>query len=213
MSSKKSIWKEIGEELVKKGLPLLGAATGLPGGAAIGSIIASALDTHDQTPTALLHIVNTMKSNDITYEKLRLAELDNEKDLQGLLINQASVEAAEETKRIQAVNKTMQAEAEKGGWPAFWRPFWGVVSCIAWSFLAGCIGVAIVKNDSGLSTTLTALSSLQTFWVITLVILGVASHHRGKEKRIAAGEQASAVIDKIKGFMPNRAAPNGEHSG
>ena len=47
-------WKEIGERVAQLGLPLLGAALPVPGGAAIGAALAAAIGAEGGTPEAVL---------------------------------------------------------------------------------------------------------------------------------------------------------------
>lgn len=47
-------WKELGESLAKIGLPLLGAALPIPGGAAIGAALASAIGADSGDPADVL---------------------------------------------------------------------------------------------------------------------------------------------------------------
>lgn len=191
----KAIWKKIGSLLVEKGLPLLGSAVAGPAGATVGAMVASTIGGNANDPDHLLKNLQQAKPDQVV--ALRKIESVNQVKLQALVTEQAIAEIAAETQRIQSVNQTMQVEARAGGWSGFWRPFWGVISALAWAFLAVCIGIVLVKNPTGLSTTLTAMSSLQFFWLIPLAILGVASHHRGKEKRVAAGEKPTNWLDGI----------------
>lgn len=47
-------WKDLGSEVAKIGLPLLGAVLPIPGGAAIGTALASALGSGSADPQAIL---------------------------------------------------------------------------------------------------------------------------------------------------------------
>lgn len=49
-------WKDLGTQLAKLGLPLLGAALPVPGGAAIGAALAAALGS-DATPASMLDAI------------------------------------------------------------------------------------------------------------------------------------------------------------
>lgn len=103
--------------------------------------------------------------------------------------------AEEDTKRIQAVNETMRAESNaKNWWASAWRPFWGAVSAI--TFLVCAVGImalawkAISEKDHNAITMIPNLVMQMTLlFGVPGAILGVASWHRGKEKRIAAGEK------------------------
>jgi len=103
--------------------------------------------------------------------------------------------AQEETKRIESVNQTMQAETQaKHWWSSAWRPFWGATSAVA--FFACVIGVlllawhAITENDpNAMAMIPPMIMQITLLFGVPGAILGVASWHRGKEKRIKAGEK------------------------
>jgi len=100
----------------------------------------------------------------------------------------------EKTKRLQAINQTMQSENNaKNWWSSAWRPFWGAVSALA--FLAVSILVctlayrAVIGGQPEAITMIPNLiSSLAMLFGIPAAILGVASWHRGMERRVVAGE-------------------------
>ncbi len=197
----KTIWKKLGDLLIEKGLPLLGAATGLPGGAVMGALIADVVGGNANDSEVLLQRAKIELTSPEKISALKDIEAQNRVALQELITRQNIVQIEADTSRLREVNQTMRVEAKVGGWPGFWRPFWGVISAVAWAFMAGCIGVMLVKNPAQLATALTAMTSLQYFWLIPLIILGVASHHRGKEKRFAAGEQPSSVLTTFKNWI------------
>lgn len=106
-----------------------------------------------------------------------------------------SSQEEEITKRLQAVNETMRAESQSRFWfSAAWRPFWGAVSAV--TFAVCCVGVlliawqAIKSKDANAMTMIPNLVMQMTMlFGIPGAILGVASWHRGKEKRFQAGER------------------------
>lgn len=52
-------WADIAKQIAALGLPLLGAALPLPGGAAIGAALAAVLQTPDKTPAGVLTALTT----------------------------------------------------------------------------------------------------------------------------------------------------------
>ena len=94
--------------------------------------------------------------------------------------------------RQRMVNGTMQAEAKSDKWwVSAWRPFIGFITGIA--FLVCVIFVCIlaykgiVKGDASAMVMIPQLiTSFTMLFGIPGAILGIASHHRGKEKRDAA---------------------------
>ena len=88
-----------------------------------------------------------------------------------------------------AVNTTMQAEAKSEHWPQYsWRPFWGFISAIAFLFVVVlCCYLAYKGVLMGKPEALTMIPQLVFAFAglfgIAGAILGVASWHRGAQKR------------------------------
>jgi len=178
-------WKGLGA-IVADAAPLLGSALG-PLGAAGGALIASALGVPNE-PDAISRAVRADPDAAVA---LRRLEMEHRAHLAA-----ASLEAA--TAAIRATNATMRREDDSDKWwVSGWRAFWGFSSALAWSFLAGCLGVCVCRGELGVAVE-TFAAVPETFWLIPLTILGVASWHRGKEKRVRAGEApASGVLDGL----------------
>jgi len=168
-------WSDIGN-LVAKAAPLVGTALLGPAGGAIGAGLASLFGT-DADPEKIAQAINADPEAMI---KIRQYELANEKHLNELIIKAGTAE-------ITAVNATMQTEAKSDHWwVSGWRPFWGFSSATAWAFLAITFGIAVLRGD-GVGIAISAFSSIpRSFWLIPLSVLGVASWHRGMEKRARA---------------------------
>lgn len=96
--------------------------------------------------------------------------------------------------RLKAVNETMRAEAHSEHWMQYsWRPVWGFVSALAFLCLVIAVGILAYKaiadgNQNAMAMIPQLISSATMLFGIPAAILGVASWHRGKEKRIRAGE-------------------------
>ncbi|MBL4748821.1 MAG: hypothetical protein JKY17_08775 [Magnetovibrio sp.] len=176
--------------LVADMAPLLGKLLPIPGAGIAGSLIAAKFGTKNE-PSAIAAAINADPNAAF---KLAEIESNNRTALESQLIQA-------ETARILSVNQTMQTEAQSDKWwVSGWRPFWGFASGLAWAFLAICLGWAMVtgKDFGGMAAGFSTFPAI--FWAIPLTILGVASHHRGKEKRHKAGEQPGrGVLDLIRG--------------
>lgn len=152
--------KQLADSLVKIGLPILGAALPLPGGATIGTALANYLGNKD---ASLEDVVRTISSSEEALQKAREFEASHEETLLRM-----QVEA--ETARIQAVNSTMQEEAKSDHWPTYsWRPFIGFafgLYILSYVVLPLCgITPSILPPDLTMAIG---------------AILGIASYYRGK---------------------------------
>lgn len=111
-----------------------------------------------------------------------------------------------ENKRLGIINQTMQVEANsENSWASKWRPFWGFVSAISFGIISISIAIAFAilayKDPAEAIKTLpTFITSLAALFSIPGAILGVSAWHRGKEKRIKAGERdyAEALAEVLK---------------
>jgi len=108
---------------------------------------------------------------------VRMEELSMERE-RALLDN--------ETKRIEAVNATMRAEAAgEDPWTRRWRPFWGFISGACWGILALTVALVIILVAVGLadaavlSAMALAFDSMIVFWGVALAVLGVSAYTRG----------------------------------
>lgn len=189
-------WGDIGN-LVSKAAPLVGTALLGPAGGAIGAGLASLFGVEAE-PAKIAEAINADPN---ALVKIRKFEIENQTDLAQTVIRSATAD-------IKAVNETMQTEAKSDDWwVSGWRPYWGFASATAWAFLAACLGVAMLKGD-GVGIALSVFNAVpETFWLIPLAVLGIASWHRGHEKRARAEGGAwgnanslvNGVIKKIKG--------------
>lgn len=186
-------WKDLGST-VAQFAPLLGAALPIPGGAALGSMIASVFGGNADDPASLNRAI---QANPEAAVKLKEIEANHKAELERIAMQRASNELAADTARIASVNQTMQAESKSGGLPAFWRPFWGIISAIAFFIQVSAISYLLVYKPEQAGVAISALSSLSIFWGVPLAILGVSAYHRGVEKRTMAGEKVSGIVDLI----------------
>ncbi len=199
----KSSWLDLGKQLIGEGLPLLGSIVLGKPGEALGGLLGSVLGCEPDDPKAMAKAIS---ENPQLVLELRKAEFKNKEKLQevSMLIEKNKLVA--DTARIESVNSTMRVESTAKGLAGLWRPIWGIVSALAFMTLVVAIAIKLFTDPAELPSVLTALASMEWFWAIPLSILGVASWHRGKEKRIAAGERTSSLTDlvtSIKGGKQN----------
>lgn len=153
-------WKELGQALTKLGLPILGAALPIPGGAALGGILATTIGSKDVTPEEIL---TRLTNSSEALQKAKEFEMAHQETL-------LRVQVEAETARIQAINTTIQIEAKSDHWPTYsWRPFIGFMFGIyifSFALLPIC-GITPIVLPPDLTMAVGA-------------ILGIASWYRGK---------------------------------
>jgi len=177
-------WKDIADT-VKGAAPLVATVLGGPAGAAASVIggIASLFGSEPEPDK----IAEAIKADPEAMIKLRQFESQNRTELAKLSIQSA-------TQITLAVNQTMQAESQSDKWwVSAWRPFWGFISGAA--FFALVIFVCFLaweaistKDPSAIAMIPALVSAFIGLFGVPAAILGIASWHRGKEKRIKAGE-------------------------
>ncbi len=198
-------WKEVGNT-VRQYAPKLGKLLTNPVGGAIdigASIISDALGTQKEPDAVMLAI----ESDPNAAVKLKQTEVEKRAEISRALIES-------ETEALRIVNKTIGRELDvaKSGtdfskfWASFWRPFWGVVSALAFIFQVGgnvwlvsdVIGLIHKGEIADATQVLTALGTINTtlmpLWAVPGAILGVTAWHRGQMQRAEAGEQKGPGI-------------------
>jgi len=178
-------WSTVGD-IVGKAAPLIGTLLGGPSGAAVGSMIASALGT-EATPDA----VATALQDPDALVRIRELELNNQQEL-----TRMHLEA--ETARLVEVNKTMRAEAASNDpYVRRWRPTYGYLTAFAWfvqmTGFTVILGLVAYKHPADLATVVGALGTVLTallgLWGIAMTVLGVNVSKRSQDKQVAAGKQ------------------------
>lgn len=177
-------WKELGTKIADSA-PLLGSALGGPLGGGLGSIIAAAFGSEPKPDKVLEAIQKDLQA------AVKLQEIQsNEKvRLQEIVSQQAIVGLQEETKRLSEVNQTMRAESQSEHWPQWlWRPLWGMISAAA--FFVICCFVCYLAYKAVMGGIPEAMQMIPQFigamtmlFSVPGAILGVASWHRGQQKR------------------------------
>jgi len=181
-----SVWTKVGEKL-KEAFPLVGSLLGGPAGGMVGAMIAKALSVKND-PKAVLEAIEKDKD---AYLKLKQFEAENELALKKLAFQAEEARLAEETKRIQAVNTTMQIEAQSGdSWQRKWRPFWGFSTAIAFNSLLISLSISVLygcffKQAQIVSEICKSVIPLLTnpiLWTLPAAVLGITAWTRGREK-------------------------------
>lgn len=187
-------WSDVGNLLTKAAPIAAGILTGGSSTAitAVAGLIASELGC-DPSPAAIQAAVQADPQAPL---KLAELELNHRRDMQALAIQARSNELAAETARLGKINDTMQTESQSDKWwVSGWRPYWGFISGTAFAFVAALVcwlGFNAVSsgNQEAMRMVPDLVSAMALLFGIPGAILGVASWHRGKEKRFRAGEPA-----------------------
>ena len=109
--------------------------------------------------------------------------------------------AQEDTKRLEAVNATMQTEAKSEHWPQWsWRPFNGFMFGLTLFMNYGF--PPIVNMFHKVSATHLVPGVIPEFvFMAWASVLGVTAWHRGVNKRIESGEAPKTAVGKLKGLV------------
>jgi hypothetical protein len=176
-------WKDL-EGVIGSAAPLLGGLIGGPAGAAVGSIVSSALGVGN-TPDAVSQAIST---NPDAAVKLRQIEADQATKLRELAVTAENNRLIAETAALASVNATMQAEDKSDHWPTYaWRPFIGF--CVGFNTIAasilvlGVFGAVIFgapQAAAAVTQLPTVLGALAAISATVLPILGIASYFRGR---------------------------------
>ena len=188
-------WSDLGESIASMA-PMLGSAFG-PGGTAIGGLISAAFGGNGkESPDELAKLI---AADPQAAMKLREIESNNKVELERLVIQGRSNELAHETSQIESVNATMRQEAVSGdAWQRRWRPFWGYISGTAFFMQIVAIIYVMIAIPASAAAIIGSIASLQVFWSVPLAVLGISAYQRGKEKRVALGENASSIFSMFK---------------
>jgi len=185
-------WKDL-KGMVGKAAPLLGTLLGGPAGAAVGSLVASALGVEDK-PDA---VHRALEADPNLLLKLRETEMQQQTELQRMMVES-------ETTRLTQVNETMRAELASGDkFKSYWRPLFGYVMAVTWGAIMLAATYQILFAPDKAANTLNALGQLSGLWSVGLAVLGINVWKRSDDKALAFGQQKegliSALATRIKG--------------
>lgn len=188
-------WKAVGKTAAKFA-PLIGAALPVPGGAAIGSIIASVFGV-DDNPDAVL---KALESDPQAGIKLREIELAHKERLEALALQRASMEMEQETSRLRTVNATFQAEVKsEDKYVRRWRPTFGYAVTLTWVITWCAVVYVIVWDTSQAAAVISALTATAMMWSVALAVLGVNVYKRSQDKEVSAGFKPGVLSVLMRG--------------
>lgn len=168
-------WAELGREVVQMGLPLLGAALPLPGGAALGTALASALGGNaavgNSPPMTPDGILAALRGSAEAAAAARQFELTHQATMLQMTL-------AADTAQMQAVNATIQGDAKGQSWL---QQNHHAIECLMVTALIGAVYFLLPL----LKVQVPSIPS-EAFMMLGAV-LGVTAWHGGVADRITAG--------------------------
>lgn len=179
-------WKALGESLAKIGLPLLGAALPVPGGAAIGTALASLIGSPSAKPEDIMAALNSSADAMV---KAKQFEADNHARLLDMAYNYEMEQRKADSADLAQVNSTMTAEATNSAnetwYQKGWRPFCGfIVGIIALVTSVGVLWLSWLalasKDMNALNAIPTIVSSIAMVLAIPGAAVGITAWHRGR---------------------------------
>jgi hypothetical protein len=183
-------WKDVAKSIAQLGLPLLGAALPIPGGAAIGSALASAIGSSSANPSDILA---TLQSSADALAKAKQFEEQHREKLMEMAYNYELELRKADSSDLAAVNATMQAEAaasaSENWWQKGWRPANGYVlalaSLIAVIFVCVLFYQAMTLKDGPTIATVVAMIPQLAFAIASILAVpgaavGITAWHRGR---------------------------------
>lgn len=185
-------WKQLGTEIAKLGLPLLGAALPVPGGAAIGAALASHIGAPSSDPTDIL---NVLAASTEAVQKAKEFELTHQETMLRITLEHEATMRQADTADLTVVNNTIQEElkhsAEEAWYQKAWRPFNGFV--VGAGSLIGVIAVAILFFNAlklpaeaiGLACSQVPLlaGAIAAILAVPGAAVGITSWHKGQLQR------------------------------
>lgn len=182
--------KDLGSALAKIGLPLLGAALPIPGGAAIGTALAAAIGSPSDKPDDIIAtLTNSAQALQAAREfqarhEERMLELTTQAEIESRKADSADIAAVNETMRTESENSDKESWYQKG-----WRPFNGfVVGLASLLTVAGVLWLSwlalVVKDLNALNAIPTIVSSIAMVLAIPGAAVGITAWHRGVAQRL-----------------------------
>ena len=192
-------WKTLGENVAKIGLPLLGAVLPVPGGAAIGTALASAIGSKSANPQDILDMLTSSAE---AVEKAKQFELTHQETMLKLQLDNDAAMRAADSADLATVNATMQAEAANSAnenwFQKGWRPFNGYVVGLA-SFVAVVFVCVLfyqaMSNPNGSSIASVCAQIPALAFAIAAILgvpgaaVGITAWHKGMLQRNQAQGQ------------------------
>lgn len=189
-------WKNLGEEVAKIGLPLLGAVLPVPGGAAIGNALASAIGSKTANPSDILSVLTSSqealqkaKEFEATHQETML-KLNLDSELENRKADSIDLNAVNTTMQVEAANSANENWFQKG-----WRPFngyvLGIASLIAVLFVCILFYNAMTSKDgNSIASVCAQIPSLAMAIAAILSVpgaaVGITAWHRGMLQRTQA---------------------------
>lgn len=155
--------KDLAQTIAKIGLPILGTALGGPAGGMIASKLAESIGAGDASPDTLMQLLTT---NADALAKAKEFEIREKQ----MLLEHALAMEQEETKRLEAVNATLQADSKGTSWLQQNHHALESLATVALVF-AVYVFLPVFKLPVPVVP--------ETAWITLAAILGVTAWHKG----------------------------------
>lgn len=180
--------KSFGTALANIGLPLLGAAIPLPGGAALGTMLAHMI-TGDAA-AAPEDILKNLSSSADMLNKAKEMEYQHQETILKIQVDAEQARIAAEQAQVAAVNSTLQADARGDSWL---QKNHHAIECLA--SVGAVIAIYFVLPILGLPVP----SVPEMAWTMLGAFTGVTAWQHGvvnKQIAVNQGDSAAAVATK-----------------
>lgn len=166
----------------------------IPGGEILGAVARAVTNTDDDQAAEIRLEANPELQ--VEYQKALLAHMAEQGRSEV-----ARLEA--ENARLAEINRTMRSEAASEHWLVYtWRPVIGY--CFGASLLGVTLAVLVLGYQAlgmgkpeALGMIPQLLTAIAPLYAAFAGVLGIASWHRGKEKRVKAGELSADLVTAL----------------
>jgi hypothetical protein len=181
-------WDNLGNVLLKQGLPLLAGAINPAIGVA-AKLLVGELGGDANDPDALAKLVGNADTDAIN--RLKELEARHKHQLEALAIEN-------DTARLRAINKTMQIEARSNdAYVRRWRPTIGYVFGYQMFIAFNAIAYVIVFDPTHAEKVITAFGSLSMIITAEMAVLGISVVQRSNDKKLAAGVPHTGMVKTL----------------
>lgn len=186
-------WESLGNA-VAKFAPLLGGAVAGPGGAVLGSMIASTFGAEPEPE----RIAQAIAADPEAAVKLREIESNRRVELERIAVQRAANELAADTARLEQINQTMREELRTDNWfKSSWRPLLGYFVALSFAGFIFAIAWTLIEAPANLNHVAEAIEASTVIWVFALSVLGINVRSRSHDKQTRVGQTPTTLLSAM----------------